>query len=114
MAYQSVAGYVGCGVDANRRHGRGRAGVQCGHHLDGTCEHVRRDLLSFARGGNDAGPDRLSQDKHIAGPGFGVGDDPVGVDDTGDGKAILGLVIGNRVPADDLNSRLGGFLGAST
>ena len=75
--------------------------VQLGHYLDGARQHLIVGQTLLERGGDRAGAERLGQHERITGPAAGVGEHVGRVDHAGDGEAVLGLGIVDRVPAHD-------------
>ena len=113
VAHQAEAGHVGAGMRAALDHQLRGALVERGHRSCGGFRPARRRAADLRGEGHDARAQRLGQDQAIARPGAGVGDDPVGMDQSGDGEAGLDLVVVDAVAADDGHAGLGHFVHAA-
>ena len=69
--------------------------------------------VAHGGGGDDAGAQGLGQVENVAGPGAGLGEDVLGVDEAHDAEAVLGLVVDDRVAAGDEAARLQHLVGAA-
>ena len=92
-------------ADAPRRDRRGRRlGVERRHHRHRARQQRVVGLPALAGGHHRARAQRLGQHQRVAGAAARVGDHAVRVHGAGDGQAVLGLGVVDRVPADDLGA----------
>jgi len=113
MPEEAEAGDVGSSLDESAL-GEERAGdIEGSHEIDrGSGGSPDLELALDGRG-EDAGAERLGEDEEVSRAGTGVGDESVGMDETGDGKSVEGLGILDGVPAGEDAASFGDLVGAT-
>ena len=105
MAQQPVPGHVRGGMHIRRHHGTSGSVVERRHHLHGAVAQTCVDDTPLDAGRHDAGPQRLRQHEAVPGARSGVRHQVVRLDDSGDGKAVLGFRVIDRVATHQRASR---------
>lgn len=113
VAEEAEAGDVGAGADEALLPDGGAGGVEGGHELGGGVGEGVGGEAAFDGGGDDAGADRFGEVEEVARFGTGVGDDVVGVDESGDGEAVEGLGVLDGVAAGEDAASLGDLVGTA-
>ena len=106
MPQKAEAGDVGAGVDGEVRQDFGTCLVEREHGFHGFGEVGFGEVTGLEGVGDQPGAQFLGEDEAVAGLGTGVGVDAVGVDEAGDGEAVLEFWVLHGVAADE---RAAGF-----
>ena len=99
MPHQGETGNIGAGMDRELHHHIPGGLVQRGHLPVDRLHLLQGEQSSLIGGGENAHPQGLGQQQHIAGPCAAVGQNPVRVDEAGDGQTVFGLLVKNAVAA---------------
>src|SRR5262249_50300535 len=93
---QAEAGHVPAGLRLQRPPPPGRAHVQLEHRLDRSMERAGRSDAVALSLQDDAGPEALGEQEHVAGLRSGFWPDALGMDGPDDRETVLWLAVANR------------------